>query len=236
MSDVGDEQISDFEITQRAIDSRLLDLHTSFPAKVESYSPSANTVDVVPCLNRSLPDGSGNVVSEALPKIAGVPVCFPRSGNYGITFPIQAGDFVFVVCAQRNIGNWRSTGAQGDPGDLGMHTLDGAVAIPGVYPDAKALSSAAANKMVLGKDDTPSARIEITSSGVNLGAGATKGVARAGDNLTASTAMAAWALAVETGVAAGGGGSVSPTFAASVKNAGLLGVVHGASTKITAVD
>jgi hypothetical protein len=169
MSDTPIEEVTDYEVVDAHITSRLLDLHTSFPAKVESYNASTQTVDVVPCLNRALPDGAGNMVSETLPKLGGVKVCFPRCGGFFVSLPIQAGDYVLVVCSERNIGNWRATGNQGDPGDLGMHTLDGAVAIPGVFPDSKALTSADATNMVIGSDTAPGARIAITPSGVEVG-------------------------------------------------------------------
>lgn len=189
------EDLSEAELLQLAIDSRLIDLHTSFPARVEAYYPKSQsgdgipTVDVTPQLNRSLPDGSDNFVSEPLPKLADVPVVFPRCGKYAITFPLVAGDYVLVVCCQRNIGAWRATGAQGDPGDLGTHTLDGAVAIAGLFPDSVPSPNADGTNMVVGREDNGNARLEFTPTGVNLGAGATKGVARNGDGCDGGTLL-----------------------------------------------
>jgi hypothetical protein len=182
-----------------------------------------------------MPDGDGNYVSQKLPKLADVPVAFPRGGGYAVSFPIKAGDFVLLVFSERNIGQWRSTGTQGDPGDLGMHTLDGAVAIPGVYPDKAALASASASKMVLGKDDTGTSRIEITSSGVFLGAGATKEVARKGDSVNAGTL---------TGTTPVGGGAVTFTYVPAGGGAPVVsltaamtgGKITSGSSKIKAVD
>lgn len=166
------ERHSLIELIQAAIADREMDVHVSMPAKVESYDADAQTVDVVPQLNRSLPDGQGNYSTEKLPKLAAVPVCFPRAGGFFVSFPIQAGDFVLLVFSERNIGAWLATGEQGDPGDVGMHTLDGAVAIPGVYPSSEALGDASDTDMVLGKDGTSGAQIKITSSEVHLGGGA----------------------------------------------------------------
>lgn len=160
------------DLIQAAIRDREMDLHVSMPAKVESYDASAQTVEVVPQLNRALPDGLGNFTSEELPKLADVPVCFPRAGGFFVSFPIQKGDFVLLVFSERNLGAWLSTGEQGDPGDLGMHTLDGAVAIPGVYPSNAALDDASDTDMVLGKDGSTAAKIEITDSLVKMGGGA----------------------------------------------------------------
>lgn len=166
------EQITLAELIQMVMESRDIDLQTAMPAKVEKYDASKQTVDVVPALNRSLPDGQGNYISEALPKISDVPVCFPRSGSFFISFPIQQGDYVLLVFCSKNIGAWRQTGNQGDPGDLGMHTLDGAVAIPGVFPDSSKLNDASGTTMKLGKDGASSAQIELTDTQVKLGGGA----------------------------------------------------------------
>lgn len=243
MDEVADEEVTLDELIDLGVSNRLIDLHTAFPAKVESYDKDQQTVDVVPQFNRSLPDGQGNFVTEKLPKLADVKVCFPRVGGFFLSLPIKAGDYVLIVCAQRNIGAWRSTGDQGDPGDLGMHTLDGAVAIPGIFPDSKSLQHADGTNMVLGSDADGNSRIEIKpSGGINLGAGASKGVARKDDNLTASAAMAAWASIIEGFVNGIASGTFTPAnqFAGSGTNnpggTGSLGKINGCSSNIKAVD
>lgn len=167
----GTEEVTLIELLRAAIADREMEFHVSMPAKVDSYDASAQTVDVIPQLNRSIPDGLGNYSTEQLPKLAAVPVCFPRAGGFFVSFPIQKGDFVLLVFSDRNIGNWLSTGNQGDPGDLGMHTLDGAIAIPGVWPSSGALSDASDTNMIIGKDGTSAAQIEITDALVKLGGG-----------------------------------------------------------------
>ncbi len=170
--DSGLEEITEDELIQAFISANQTMMQTAMPCKVEAYDSSKQTVDVVPALNRSLPDGNGNYVTEALPKLSDVPVSFPRGGGFFVALPIAAGDYGLLVFCSRNIGNWRSTGNQGDPGDLGMHTLDGAVFIPGVFPDSGALSNADGTNMVIGKDGTAGAQIVITTDEVHLGGGA----------------------------------------------------------------
>jgi len=99
-------------------------------------------------------------------------VCFQRTGSFFMSLPIAAGDYVLVVVCQKNIAKWLGNGAQGDPGDTETHTLDGAVAIPGVFPTANALASASSSNMVIGKDGVATAQIEITATEVHLGASA----------------------------------------------------------------
>lgn len=188
------EHISEAEILNLAISNRLMDLHVSMPARVESYSPGSNgvgpTVTVTPQLNRALPDGAGNYVMEQLPKLADIPVVFPRCKGFSLTFPLEAGDYVALVFAERNIGAWRATGNQGDPGDVSMHSLDGAYAIPGLYPDKYPAASASSTNLVIGKDNTTAAQIEITPTGIHLGAGATDPIAKANEVTAALNAIA----------------------------------------------
>jgi hypothetical protein len=187
----GLEEITTAELLEAAISHREIDVHTALPARVESFNASAQTVNVTIMCNRAVPDGNGNYISEQLPALADVPVAFPRSGAFFISFPLASGDFGFLVFAERNISAYRATGAQGDPGDLGMHTLDGAVFFPCVYPDAKALSNVDATNMVLGSDTNGSARIIIAPTGINLGAAAADGVASGTKNDSNLSALAA---------------------------------------------
>jgi hypothetical protein len=197
MAETPTEEVTLAELMQMMLDGRQVDIHTAIPAKVTSYDASKQTIECVPALNRSLPDGQGNYTTEQLPKLVDVPVCFPRCGSFFLSFPIQAGDFVLLVICQRNIGNWRATGNQGDPGDLGMHTLDGAVAIPGVFPDSGKLSNADGTNMVLGSDSSANGRIELKAAGVNLGAGATDGVATLTDLKALAFAIGSAATAID---------------------------------------
>lgn len=188
MEDTALEEITLAELLQLTLDARQTDLNVAMPAKVEAYDSSAQTVDVVPALNRSVPDGQGNFISQPLPKLSAVPVAFPRSNGFSVTFPISVGDTVLLVFCQRNIGIWRSNGNQGDPGDVGMHTLDGAVAIPGFFQDSQPSKVADGTNMVIGSESAKESRIEIKpSGGINLGAGASKGVSRNGDHSDVGT-------------------------------------------------
>lgn len=148
------------------------EVNTCMPAKVEAFDADAQTVDVVPQLKIAYPDGEGGYVHKALPKISNVKVAFPRSGSFFVSFPLTKGDFVLLVFSQRSLQAWRDKGQVCEPGDLGMFPLDGAVAIPGVYPEADALGDVSPTDMVLGKDGTPAAQIKITPTQVHLGGGA----------------------------------------------------------------
>jgi hypothetical protein len=162
---------TDVEMLIAVIESRLAQLHTAMPGKVESYDASTQTVSVKPQIKTAYPDGEGDYTHKDLPVIPNVPVQFPRAGGFFVSFPIQKGDFVLLVFSERSIQAWRDKGTAVEPGDLALHPLDGAVAIPGVYPEADALADASDTDMVLGKDGTEAAQIKLTSSQVHLGGG-----------------------------------------------------------------
>ena len=180
------EEITEAELLEMALDARQQNIHVAIPARVDAFNKGGGqnppTVKVTPQLNRQLPDGDGNFVSQPLPQLDDVPVVYPRCGQFLVAFPVVAGDFGLLVICQRNLAAWRATGQQGDPGDLGMHTLDGAVFLPGLYPDASPPASIDGTNMVVGSDTDGDSRIELKpTGGGNLGAGASKGIARKGD-------------------------------------------------------
>lgn len=160
------------ELLDLVLTDRLRGLHTSMPGRVESYDASNQTADVLPQIKRQMPDGEGGFTIEDLPVLPGIPVGHPRGGGFFASFPLQKGDFVWVMFAERPIGNWRQKGQASNPGDNRMHSLAGAVCIPAaIYPSNKTLQDADDTNMVIGKDGTSAAQIIITPSMVKLGGG-----------------------------------------------------------------
>lgn len=220
------------EVISAGIEHRLIDVHKAQPARVESYNASANTVTVTPMLYRQIPTDDGDYVAEALPQIPDVKVQFPRAGGFAITFPIQKGDFVLLVFCDTSTAAWRQNGQAGDPGDPERHGLSGAIAIPGVFPDQQNIASPSTSNMVMGKIGTLAAQIEITPSGVNIGAGASKAAARNGDKLTASAPLGTWAGVVEGAI-----NSLAPgTFTPLNQFAGALPANPGGANNLGAVS
>lgn len=223
------EEITDAELLNMAIDNRLIDLHTGIPARVESYDKAAGTVNVTLMINRDVPDGAGGYVSEELSPMSKVPIRWPRTKKFAFTLPIEKGDSGVVKFCERSISRWRATGAQASPGDVGMHTLDGGFFELGLYPDDSPPKNADAANMVLGSETDGNSRLEIKpSGGMNLGAGATKGVARMGDTTAPGETMAAWISAVST--------FINGLVPASVVPPSDFGKINQASGNIKAVD
>lgn len=131
--------LTESEVIRRAIESRLGDVYTALPGRVESYDPSSQTADVAPCVKRPVPTANGDIILEKMPIIPNVQILFPRGGAFTISWPIAKGDHVLLVFMTYAIGQWRKTGETSPPGDLRMHHLSNAIAIPILAPNAGAL-------------------------------------------------------------------------------------------------
>lgn len=200
------------EVIEAAIESSLIDVHTALPGKVQAYDAATQTATIELQVKRALPRADGIYATEDLPVLENVPVQFLRSTAFAITMPLAAGDFGYVIFAEMSIDQWRSKGANTSPGDIGRHTLTGAVFLPGLAPNDKALKTAAhANNLVVGLDDN-NAQIHVTPAGsVLIGADATKESARKGDAVQATIPAGTVIVSVSGGSGAPAVGTLNPT-------------------------
>ena len=157
------ERVSMAEMVTAAMEARLIDLHTAMPGKVHAYDAAKQTVDVIRSSTDTYPMTTAATWPGTLPIIPDVPVGFMRGGGFFASFPLKAGDYVLVIFCERSLGAWRQSGEQGDPGDLEIHGLSGAYAIPCAAPAAGKLAGAHADNLVIGKDG--GAQIHIKPSG-----------------------------------------------------------------------
>jgi hypothetical protein len=139
---------------QNQIEQRERQMQTAFPAKVLSWASSTNTVQLEPQFFEVWRDGEERRTETiAAPEdayIDNVPVLFPRSGTWSITFPIVPGSFGLVICTKYSLDVWRNQGNAGDPGDLRRFTMSGATFHPvNLHPNGSALSSVDSGFMCL---------------------------------------------------------------------------------------
>lgn len=115
------------------MDSRVSKIHTAMPGRVVSYNPSTNRASVQP--NGAYKSEDGRNIQY--PIIHNVPIQFPmgQGGTAGITFPINAGDGCLLVFSETQNDDFLG-GNKGDSEDSRRHSLNDAIAIPGVYAGA----------------------------------------------------------------------------------------------------
>lgn len=137
----GASGLSRGEIIERAVSVRLARTHVAFPASIVEIqsAPARKRVSVRPAVDFVVIGADGRPTYERAPVIHGVPLAFPRSPRAGVTFPVEVGDPVLVVVSDRPLGDWLRSATATEAtatADVGSHCLDGAVAIPGLLPDA----------------------------------------------------------------------------------------------------
>lgn len=148
------EVLKDHEEALRAmLDGREAQLHTAFPGIVVSFNAGAITAVVQPAIKYQARDPLGNWNSVTLPLLFDCPVHFPSGGGFTLTFPLAAGDEVFVCFAERCIdGWWQSGGIQAQP-QFRMHDLSDGFCFPKVWSKPNAIASVSTANAQLRSDD-----------------------------------------------------------------------------------
>lgn len=116
-------------VIQTAIDTNLKDVHTCLPAVIQSIDYDEQLIECQPTIQK-LVDG----VLTSLPLLIDVPIRFPKSADFSITYPLKEGDHVLVIFAERSIDNWLLDSGIQSANDVRRHSLSDGFAIPMVYP------------------------------------------------------------------------------------------------------
>lgn len=211
----------------RAIDRRLTDLHVCMPARVERYDGVKGLVDVQPLLKIAAENEQGDRVAEQLPVIPNVPLIYPGSGNFRVTFPVAQGDTVLIVFSENSLDIWLTQGGLVDPLDDRRHALSDAVAIPGLRDFGHPLAEPPTDHLTIGHDS--GAQVHIYQGETRIGTddpGDLEPVAK-GDTTKARLDTIQAAFDAHTHVAPGG--------ATGVPN-GLIGPLAGVGSSTVKVQ
>lgn len=182
-----------------ALTAKMKGVRVALPGRVESYTASSQTCSVQPLVYEGLYDETGTRQTERLPVVSSVPVVFPGSGAFSITWPLQPGDTVLLVFSSSSIDQWIARGGEVDPVDDRRHHITDAIAIPGLRDMPHALPSSALNGSAM----------VITASSLKLGDGsASSPVALKSDLDALKTYLDAH---IHAGVTTGGGLSGIPS-------------------------
>ena len=128
-------------------DSVLRKAYTALPGIVTGYDPNLRRARVIPALDMLFTDGT----SMCHPVIVDVPVLWPGTNRWQMTFPLEDGDGVLLVFSARDISGFKEAGELlTRPASDRIMFLSDAVAIPGfgnsefvpVASDAVAVQSA----------------------------------------------------------------------------------------------
>lgn len=127
----GNESATMSDVILNALRANQLEINTCMPGEIVSYDSVTTTCTVQPAFKRIMVRDR-QVVSRA--QISDVPVVFPRSGSYAITFPVTQGDQCMIMFSQRSIDDWLSIGGEVTLRDTRLHDITDAIVIPGLVP------------------------------------------------------------------------------------------------------
>lgn len=140
------------EVVKALIEARLVDAHTTLPARVVSYDKNTRTASVQPIVRAPQRRETGTKL-EALPVLSRVPVMFQCTSRNGISFPIESGDLVWVMFSEHSLaGVLISDGDVSDPKSPARFSLQGAVCIPGFHTLSAVSDQSDDNAMVVHGD------------------------------------------------------------------------------------
>ena len=111
---------------------RVAELNTTMPAVISKVND--NSINVRPVIAR--------VYAEQIiepPIVEDVPIIWPCGGGTNMTWPLEEGDYVLLVCAQRNIETWLGGEDFKPPPDSSLLELTDCFAIAGINPESKFL-------------------------------------------------------------------------------------------------
>lgn len=110
---------------------------TAMPGRVVDYDASEQSATIQPCVQTAYIDEPGDRIPDPLPQMHRVPIMFPGSGAYSITWPVSPGDTCLLVFSSLSIDRWLAHGGTNvDPADDRRNVLSDAVAIVGLRPFA----------------------------------------------------------------------------------------------------
>jgi len=201
------------EVISEAIDSALLDLHTSIPASIITYNPATQTATVNIDLTKILEKLDGSLTIEPYTQLQNVPVAISGSTLHVIAFALAPGDTGHMCFSEASIDQWRTKGVLTSPGDIERHGMTGYFC-----PDWRTIAKVLTDTLVTGalfgavagaQVRSNTTAIEITSGGLPASVGGF--VAMATKVATELSNIAtAFSTHTHTGVTTGSGSSGPP--------------------------
>lgn len=144
------------KIFSKIVDDKLAALHVALIGKVTRFDSAKQTVDVKPAIGKN----------QTIPKLMDIPIVFPRCGEFIFAFPLKPGDTVQLLFNDVPIDAWLHDDS-GSHFAEEHHSWHGVVAIPGIYPEGKAMKDLPNDALTLGHKDN--SQIQIKADKISLG-------------------------------------------------------------------
>jgi len=125
-----DDDNNPVDVMDTWLQSRLEEMHTTLPGKIQDYDPQTRLATVVPMVR--LCSLHGDIIE--IKPIAAVPVVWPGCRRFGlIPAALEPGDGVLLHFAESAIGNWLNGQGVQDAEDQTRFSLHDCIAVPGLF-------------------------------------------------------------------------------------------------------
>lgn len=142
-------------------------IRVAIPGIIKSFDSASQTVVVQPALMEKIKDVDGKLIDIQLPELLDVPIVFPRAGGFSLTMPVKLGDECLVIFSDMCIDAWWANGGTQMQEELRRHDLSDAIAIMGVWSQAKKVPNYSQTKAVL-QHESSGNKVEVSQDSVNL--------------------------------------------------------------------
>lgn len=120
------------DITERdkLFNDIMFNMRCCIPCIVQSYNTANGTVECQPAVREKIINQSEEIEYKNLPLLINVPVVFPSSDSWSVTFPIKKGDECLVFFSDLSIDNFWEKGNVQNPVEDRRHDLSDGMAVP----------------------------------------------------------------------------------------------------------
>lgn len=168
MNTLGERLNSEDEMLRRLSEKISSDIRVAMPGIIDSYDAATQTATIQPAVQeRIVLDGKVQFVK--LPLLVDVPVQFPRSGGFAITFPVSKGDECLVVFGDMCMDAWFSNSGVQTQIEKRRHDLSDGFAILGFRSQPYKTQNVSANSLQL-RNASGNTCIDIKDGEININA------------------------------------------------------------------
>lgn len=151
------------------METRLQDVWTSMPARLQRYNPANGSGDFVITVKTPVVGEDGEEDHYEVPILQHVPILFPAgAGGFRIAAPPKKGDTAIILFATRSIDRWLARGGIVEPGfGAQKHHVSDAMAIMGLRSFAEPMKNVPSDHASIGYDE--GASIEFRPDEIRVG-------------------------------------------------------------------
>jgi hypothetical protein len=118
------------DILDNWLDSRMKNIHTCLPGKIETYNSTTRKATVkIQIKPRMINDDT----TLSIPPIPDVPVVFPSCAKFTLEFPLEKGDGCLILFSEEGIGSYLNGNTEVDADSFAKFSLTDAICIPGLF-------------------------------------------------------------------------------------------------------